>query len=166
MDFGNRVNTESIQENDYSPMPEGWYQAQIIEESEKTTARNGVQLVYTFSILGKYEGNQLSGYQGRRVWNGYNVVCPGSPKAEEIAYTEIARLAKACGLVNVRDSGELVTKICDIRLTVVQEPGYNPKNEIKAYRAPAGQAVPSFGAQPQTQPQSQQGAALPPWERK
>ena len=171
MDFGNRVPTD-IPTNDYSPMPEGWYQAQIVEEKEKTTANNGVQLIYTFNILGKVEGSNTSGYNGRKVWNGYNVVCPGSPKAEEIAYTEIARLAKACGVANVRNSSDLVTKICEIRLVISQDPGYQPRNEIKGYRSSTSQA-PVFGAPAPQAPAQQAPAAqptapgsVPPWERR
>ena len=147
-------------------MPDGWYQAQITEEREKPTSSNGVQLIYTFNILGRYEGTGLSGYAGRKVWGQYNVICPNSPKAEEIAYTEIARLAKACGLPNVRDSSELVTKICDIQLKTTQDAGYQPRNEIKGYRMSSAQA-PTFGAPVQQAPvQPAAPGSVPPWERK
>lgn len=165
MNFGNRI-PQNVQDNDYAPMPDGWYQAQITEEKEKPTAAGGVQLVYTFNILGRYEGTGISGYAGRKVWGSYNVICPNSPKAEEIAYTEIARLAKACGLPNVRDSSELVTKICDIQLKTTQDAGFQPRNEIKGYRASAAQA-PVFGAPTQQAPtQPTAPGSVPPWERK
>ena len=164
MDFGNRVPT-NVADNNYGPMPEGWYQAQIVEEKEKPTQANGVMLVYTFNILGKVEGNAISGYSGRKVWGQYNVICPGSPKAEEIAYTEIARLAQACGVVNVRNSSDLVTKICEIKLKISQDAGYEPRNEIRGYR-PSGSPAPTVFGQapaPAAAPQQSAPASTAPW---
>lgn len=163
MDFGNRVPTNVS--NDFGPLPEGWYQAQIVEEKEKTTNANGIMLIYTFNILGKVENNNLSGYSGRKVWGQYNVVCPTSQRAEEIAYTEIARLAQACGVQNVRNSSDLVTKICEIRLKISQDAGYEPRNEIAGYRASVTKP-PVFGApaaQPQAPQQPAPAAPTAPW---
>jgi len=166
MDFGNRVPT-NVQE-DYKPMPEGWYQAQIQKEEERGTSKGGTQLVYTFTILGQYINGQLTkSYANRNVWGSYNVICPGSPKAEEIAYTEIAKLGLACQLPNVRNSSDLLMKVCDIRLGISQDPGYDPRNEIKGYRACAAQAQPiTMGVAPNaapTGPAPTAGGVTPPW---
>lgn len=169
MDFGNKVPTNV--QDDYKPMPAGWYQAQIQKEEERGTSKGGTQLVYTFKILGQYVNGQLTpAYANRNVWGSYNVICPASPKAEEIAYTEIAKLGQACQLPNVRNSADLVMKTCDIRLDIVQDPGYEPKNEIRGYRACAAQPQPVIMGMPQTSsaaaPVSQQAPAsgiTPPW---
>lgn len=166
MNFGpNGIPTDNV-ENNYEPLPEGWYQAQITEESEKSTKTGGSQLVYTMNILGQYNGNQFtSAYANRKVFASFNMVCPGSPKAEEIARNEIAKLAKACGLTNIRESSELVLKCVDIRLGIRKDEGYDPKNEVKGFRssssAPA--KTPSAGTvQTPAGPQAPAGST-PPW---
>ena len=150
MNFG----TNGISTNDvptYEAMPAGWYQAQIEKEQERPTSSGGTQLVYVFNVLGQYQQDVLTpSYQNRKVFQGYNLFCPTSPKAEEIARKEIAKLGKAAGLENIRESSELVLKTVDIQLTVVQDAGYEPKNEIKNYRACKSAA--SFTQQPPVQP--------------
>ncbi len=169
MQFGqNGIPTDKV-DNNYGPLPEGWYQAQIISEKEQPTAKGGTLLTYEFNILGKYEGNQCSTtYANRKVWGSYNVVCPSSEKAEEIAMTEIARMGKACNIVNVRNSSDLVTKTMDIRLGIRQDAGYEPKNEIKGYRSCSSAPAPGMGMapaapQPTAGNAAPAGGVTPPW---
>ena len=164
MDFGNKI-PANVQ-NTYEPMPEGWYQAQIQKEEERGTSKGGTQLIYTFTILGQYVGNQLTkAYANRNVWGSYNVICPGSPKAEEIAYTEIAKLGMACQLPNVRNSSDLVLKTCDIKLGISQDPGYEARNEIKGYRTCAAPAQPmTMGSAPAAPAAPAPASGItPPW---
>jgi len=154
MVFGsNGIDTSKVEES-YSLLPDGWYQAQIQEEKEQATSKGGTLLVYTFAIVGKYDGDVFTAaYSGRKIWGSYNVVCPGSEKAEQIAMNEIAKMGKACGLINIRNSSDLLMKTLDIRLGTRQDPGYEPKNEIKGYRsstsaAPATPAQPTIGQAP------------------
>ncbi len=171
MIFGqNGIDTSKVDNGTFTPLSDGWYQAQIQEEKEQTTAKNGKVLIYTFSILGKYEGTAFTAaYAGRKVWGTYNVVCPGSERAEEIAMTEIARMGKAAGLPNVRNSSDLLMKIMDIRLVTEQDAGYEPKNKIKGYRASTSETTaapvtaPITGQQAPVAPSPAPAGSNPPW---
>lgn len=164
MNFGTNGIDTTKTEDSYAPMPSGWYQAQITSEKEQPTAKGGTLLIYEFTILGRYEGVQYSAnYANRKVWGSYNVVCPGSEKAEQIAMTEIAKMGKAAGLTNIRTSSELVGKLMDIRLDIRQDEGYEPKNEIKGYRSCTNAVAVPPSTPAQAAAPTPAAGVTPPW---
>ena len=111
----------------FEPLPEGWYGATVETESDEVSQAGNKMLKLTYSIHDN----------GRRVSAWYNT---GHPKenVQDIANKELARLADACGLVEVGVSSELVGRKCEIRLEI--DGSYN---RVKGYRALPRSAPPA-----------------------
>ena len=138
--------------SDMPPVPDGTYHAMVMGSEIKTTAKGGTMIVLEWHIIG-------DGYDGRRIWQNYNVVCPGSKKAEDIAKADMASACQAMGLDGYEDTDELHMQEIKIKVsTEAGSNGYPPKNRIDAYASaydkPAQVAEPS-------QPEGKQ----PPWAK-
>lgn len=141
------------------PVPDGTYHAMVMDSQIKTTAKGGTMIVLEWHIIG-------DGYDGRRIWQNYNIVCPGKEKAEKRAKADMASACQAMGLDDgYEDTDEMHMQ--EIKITVSTEPGsngYPPKNRIDAYAPaydkPAQVAEPSEPAQP-----SQPAGKQPPWAK-
>ena len=143
------------------PIPDGTYHAMVMDSEIKTTVKGGTMIVLEWQIIG-------DGHDGRRIWQNYNVVCPGSKKAEDIAKADMASACQAMGLDGYEDTDELHMQ--EIKIKVSTEPGsngYGPKNRIDAYASAydkpaqvAESAEPSQPAQPQ-----QPVGKKPPWAK-
>ena len=146
------------------PIPDGTYHAMVMDSEVKTTAKGGTMIVLEWHIVG-------DGYDGRRIWQNYNVVCPGKEKAENIAKADMASACEAMGLDGYEDTDELHMQ--EIKVTVSTEPakdGWPAKNKIDAYAPaydkPAQVAEPSEPAEPSQPAQPQQPVGKqPPWEK-
>jgi hypothetical protein len=143
------------------PIPDGTYHAMVMDSEIKTTAKGGTMIVLEWHIVG-------DGYDGRRIWQNYNVVCPGAEKAENIAKADMASACEAMGLDGYEDTDELHMQ--EIKVTVSTEPakdGWPAKNKIDAYASaydkPAQVAEPSEPSEP-AQP-SQPAGKQPPWAK-
>lgn len=144
--------------SDLPPVPDGTYHAIVMDSEIMTTAKGGTMIVLYWSIIG-------DGHDGRRIRQNYNVVCPGSKKAEDIAKADMASACQAMGLDGYEDTEELHMQ--EIKITVSTEPakdGWPAKNKIDAYAPaydkPAQVAEPSEPSQP-AQPAGKQ----PPWAK-
>ena len=144
--------------SDMPPVPDGTYHAMVMGSEIKTTAKGGTMIVLEWQIIG-------DGHDGRRIWQNYNVVCPGSKKAEDIAKADMASACQAMGLDGYEDTEELHMQ--EIKITVSTEPakdGWPAKNKIDAYAPaydkPAQVAEPSEPSRP-AQPAGKQ----PPWAK-
>ena len=140
------------------PIPDWTYHAMVMDSEIKTTAKGGTMIVLEWQIIG-------DGHDGRRIWQNYNVVCPGSKKAENIAKADMASACQAMGLDGYEDTDELHMQ--EIKITVSTEPGsngYGPKNRIDAYASaydkPAQVAQPSEPLEPE-----QPAGKKPPWAK-
>ena len=148
--------------SDLPPVPDGTYHAIVMDSEIKTTAKGGTMIVLYWSIIG-------DGHDGRRIRQNYNVVCPGSKKAEDIAKADMASACQAMGLDGYEDTEELHMQ--EIKIKVSTEPGsngYGPQNRIDAYAPaydkPAQVAEPSEPSQPAQPAQPQQPVGKkPPW---
>ena len=138
--------------SDMPPVPDGTYHAMVMGSEIKTTAKGGTMIVLEWQIIG-------DGPAGRRSWLNYNVVCPSSKKAEDIAKADMASACQAMGLDGYEDTDELHMQEIKIKVsTEAGSNGYPPKNRIDAYASaydkPAQVAEPS-------QPEGKQ----PPWAK-
>ena len=117
---------------DFSPLPPGWYPAEIeAAEIKDTKAEDGKYLKVTLSIIGEaYNGRN---YNGRKVFPTLNILNPSS-QAQEIGRRELADLARACEIAMLDDEDKLLGKQLEVRLTVKQDKGYEPDNKVKGYR--------------------------------
>ena len=154
--------TQVEPQESFDPIPAGEYHV-IIEDTEmKTTAAGtGEYLQITLSVL---DGQ----YAGRKLWDRLNLSNPNKT-AEEIAQRTLSAICHATGVLKPRDSAELHNKTLIAKVKVKQRPGYDPQNEIGAYKA-AGQTQvapvqPIQQSAPQPQPVQQAAGNVPPWQR-
>lgn len=111
----------------FEPIPEGWYEATITGADLKTTkAGNGQYISVRYDITGP---NQ----QGRVVFGNLNIRNPNI-KAEEIGRQQLSSLLLAIGLANLNDTDQLVGNNLQIKLIVRQQEGFDPANDVKAFR--------------------------------
>ncbi len=174
MNLGMTFNRNELPENDnnFEPIPAGWYQAQIEKAEVKATkAGNGSYMNVQYKILGPQ-------YAGRVVFGMITIQNPNST-AEEIGKKEMGSLMDACALVSVNNTDSFIGKTLTIKVKVKPATGqYEAGNDVSAWK-PAGQvqapAAPgpaaAFGgsvpapAVPQAPAQAQGPAAggAPPW---
>jgi hypothetical protein len=152
--IGNFDPTTVAPREDFSPIPSGEYQAQIVESDVKPTKRNdGHYAELTFELT-------AGEHKGRRVWARLNLDNP-NPKAVEIAQRELSAICHAIDwLKPVQDTQVLHYKPMTIRVDFVPA-GPNrdkPTNEIKAYKPAAG----GLGNAPSAATPAPSSAA-PPW---
>jgi hypothetical protein len=141
---------------DFAPLPDGWYSAHITAASLETTkAGTGQYIKVRYDITGP-------SHQGRGVLGNLNIRNP-NPKAEEIGRQQLGDLLRAIGLAKVSDTDQLVGSSCSIKLTTRQQEGYEPSNDIKAWKAVEGATMPRPAA---SAPAATTVAGSPPWARK
>ena len=118
----------SVPEQNYEPLPAGWYTV-MVETAEvvDTKARDGKRVKVEFLVT---DGE----HQGRKLFGGINVV-NASSKAQEIGLRELAEFSRACGLVTVRDTSEFVDKTLLVKVALRTDAGHETDNEIKGYKA-------------------------------
>ncbi len=167
--YGGGFDTSSVEAaSGFEPLAAGWYPVEIENaEIRDTKAGTGKYLKLELSVIGEQ-------HNGRKLWPNINLMNPNA-KAVEIGMRELAALGLACGLAAITDTDELLGKQIQARVKIKQEKGYDPDNEVTAYKplgsgqtaaAPSRLAAQPAQPQPAAQPGSNRaGAAMRPWER-
>ena len=122
--------------DDYSPIPEGTYDA-LIQGAEVKPTRDGTgkRLAVRLRITGP-------SHVGRVIFAGLNVV-NRSEKAQEIGRRQLAELLRAVGLPGERDMAKLVDTECRIAVVIRPEQnGYPASNDVKKFM-PSSNASPA-----------------------
>jgi hypothetical protein len=141
--------------NNYEPLPAGWYTATITQaELKDTKAGNGQYIKLRYDITGPTG-------QGRVVFGNLNIKNP-NPKAEEIGRQQLGDIMRAVGLAKVTDTDQLIGSQIGIKLDVKQDDQYGPSNEVKGFKSLSGSAAPVASAGAQAAP----AKAAPPWAKK
>jgi hypothetical protein len=132
-DFGYDFDPDSIPPSDrnFDPLPPGWYPMQIIE-SDVVDIAKGNMLKLTFEIT---DGPHAS----RKVWGQY-CIRHESEQAQSIAQRALADMFLATGTPPSRNSDDLHFKPFQGRLKITRSEGYDPKNEVTAYKPLNGAA--------------------------
>jgi len=144
-------------ENNFDPLPPGWYQGGIKSAELKTTKDgSGKYIAVRYDITGPT-------HSGRVVFGNINIRNK-SEKAEEIGRQQLGDLIRAIGLPTISDTDQLIGGNVSIKLAIREQEGYEPTNEIKAYKATDGSKAPAISA-PQAASASN-GKAAPPWAKK
>jgi len=166
--------------DDFSPIPPGEYRAEITESSiDPTKNGTGEMLKLTFRVL---DGQ----YAGRLLWDRLNIRNQ-NPIAQEIALRTLSSICHAVGRINVQDSAQLHGIPVFVKVAIKADAGYEPSNQIKAYKSAGAVAVPgastpahashgqgsaapgkpSFAtnAAPTSQPANVSRSDTPPWQR-
>lgn len=140
---------------DFEPVPSGEYLAMITDSLMKPTKNGaGAYLEVTLTI-------QDGPCKGRLVWDRLNLI-NRSNQAVEIAQRTLSSICHAINVMNVTDSAQLHNKPMRIRVSYVEQNGYQPKNEVKAYKSAKPQAAPVSTPQQQATPR-QAASSAPPW---
>ena len=118
------------------PVPAGDYVAIITDSQMRDTKNGGGQyLELTHQVI---EGE----YKGRLIWARLNIR-NASEKAQQIAQQQLSAICHAVGMRKaIQDSEELHNRPMAIRVAYLpgnDEKGWQPKNEIKAWKAIDGQ---------------------------
>lgn len=128
------LNTNDLPKGN-EPLPEGWYTATVTGTAVKPTkAGNGTILSVDYTVTGPTMA-------GRKVFGNFNIANP-NPEAQAIGLQQLGDLCRAVGFVGVlADSDALLNRSCEIKV-VTSKPrdGYEPRSEVKAWRALAGAA--------------------------
>jgi hypothetical protein len=149
-------NPDEFPSDDFDPVPDGWYPAQIIDSEIKDTASGGQML--------KLSGEITDGdFTGRLFWDNLNIV-NRSEVAQRIASQRLGKYCAAVGLGPIDDTEDLHNIPFMVKLVI--EPGegqYRDKNivkDVKPYEnaAPQRQAA-KAPAQPSRAASSEQPRA-------
>lgn len=126
--------------NHYEAIPAGDYEAMVTDSVMKPTKDGtGQYLELTLEI-------QSGQFQGRRLWDRLNLHNRNA-KAVEIAQRQLGQLAHATGILQVAESTQLHNRPIIAKVSVRQEPGRDPSNEVKGYKAIGNVGVaPAFQA--------------------
>ena len=136
-------------QSSFDPIPAGEYTAMITDSEMKPTKNGaGEYLQLVFDIC---DGE----HEGRKVFARLNLNNPNQT-AVEIAQRELSAICHAVGVLTPNDSSDLHDKPMTIKVKIRQSPGYDPQNEISAYKALGGSSG-SGAAKPK--------AGKKPWEK-
>ena len=146
--------------NDYEPsgdfevMPKGEYRLKAIEAEEKATnSGSGSYIAATFEVV------RPSEYNGRRVWQNFNVN-NSSEKAEKIGREQLVGWARACGKPNAGDTDELLEREFDCKLDIEKGTGgYSDKNKIASFLMPSAGNAPAPKSKPAPPPAAEESDA-------
>ncbi len=144
-------------------IPAGEYPAMVTASQMKATKDNNGE--YLELVLEIQDGE----FKGRRLWDRLNLNNRNS-QAVEIAQRQLSALCHAIGVMQVTDSEQLHHKPCTVKVSVRQEAGREPTNEVKGYKAltaPLGQTaafVPPT-ARPAAPAASAAGKPATPWAK-
>lgn len=143
-----------------APVPNDWYTAAIIASKvEPVKSGNGQALKLDFQIL---DGP----YKGRKIWPSLNIQHTNA-QTQAIAQAELSAICHATGVMQLNNSAQLHNIPMRIRTIIVEQKGYDPKNEIKEYKKLEGATsiVPAAAAAtPAVAPT--QAANVPAWAAK
>jgi hypothetical protein len=152
------VDSLPVGNNNFEPLPEGWYNAAITgAEIKATKAGDGKYIACKYTITGP-------SHQGRVVFGNLNIK-NASTKAEEIGRQQLGEIMRAIGLAKVSDTDQLIGGNLSIKLSM--KTGEYAGNEVKAFRAlngaaPAPSSILSTPSSVKTAP----AKAAPPWAKK
>ncbi len=155
--------------NNYDPLPAGWYTANITQAELKTTnAGDGQYIKLRYDITGPT-------HQGRVVFGNLNIK-NASAKAEEIGRQQLGSIMRAIGLSRVEDTDQLIGGSLQVKLEIKDKrtdektgKTYEASNEVKDFKAVNGGAAPGFTAAPAAAAPAASSApakAAPPWQKK
>jgi hypothetical protein len=138
-------------ENNFEPLPAGWYQVKVSgAELKNTKAGNGQYIAVRYDVLGPT-------HQGRVVFGNINVHNP-NPEAERIGREQLGNLMRAIGLTEVSDTDQLIGGQCEVKLSVRKSEEYGDSNDTKAWKSSKGSVAPAAT-------QSAPAAAKAPWQK-
>jgi len=155
----------------FEALPAGWYTA-IVDESAVKAAKSNTPTTPAFYMKVRFSVMSPEQFKGRKVFANITLRNPNS-QAEKIGIRELSALGHAAGVMNIKDSSDILNKVVQIKATVKNSDGFGVQNEVKGYKAPenaanTGQPAAAPAAPTANAPAATQAApaSLPPWKRK
>ena len=150
------INSLPEQQNDFTPLPEGWYNAVINKaEIRDTKDKTGQYVAVRYDVTGPT-------HQGRVVFGNINIKNK-STAAEEIGRQALGSIMRAIGLSRVDDTDQLIGGALQIKVSIRTQEGYEPTNDVRGYKAIEGASMPKVAV---PAPAQEDGKAAPPWAKK
>ena len=152
-------NAEEVPPQDsLDPLPAGWYQVIITDSEMKPTKRgDGEYLQLELTIT---EGE----HSGRKLWDRLNLNKPNHT-AVDIAQRAQSSIWHAVGNLTPNDSAELHDIPIEAKVSVKPgSDGFDPRNEVKGYRAIGEAATTPATTAPRTA--AKPAGSAPPWRQK
>jgi len=154
--LGQSFNTNEIpqSENNFEPLPIGWYTCVIGSADLKDTkAGTGEYIAVRYNVTGPT-------HEGRVIFSNLNIRNP-NPKAQEIGIQQLGELMRAIGLASVEDTDQLIGGQLEIKVKIREASGgYDASNDVSGFKAMKGGVAPvasSTTAAPAT--------GTPPWAK-
>jgi hypothetical protein len=152
------VNDLPEQQNDFSPLPEGWYTAFIKgAELRDTKDKTGQYIAIRYDIVGPT-------HQGRVVFGNINIKNK-STAAEEIGRQALGSIMRAIGLSRVENTDQLIGNNLQIKLSIRTQEGYEPTNDVRQFKAVEGGNLPPLSIVA-SNPSPTGSTVTPPWAKK
>lgn len=152
-DFSRRA--DELPAQDFDPIPEGKYTAEITgAEVKPTKDGTGQYINLKFSVTGPT-------HAGRVVFSIVNIQNKNQ-QAEEIGLRQLKELRTACGIASLRDTDELLGKMVRIKVKIQKSEQYGDKNTVAGFESVSGGTMPT--GTPASQPAA--SSSTPPWARK
>lgn len=130
------VNNLPQSTNNFDPLPEGWYEVSIADaEIKQTKAGTGSYIKIRYDVIGPT-------HQGRVVFGNLNIRNQ-NPKAEEIGRQQLGELMRAVGVGKLTDTDQLIGCSLKIKLKIRHQDGYEPSNDVSAFKAIEGGIPPA-----------------------
>jgi len=155
LDFEYNVDELPVGSGEFTVLPDGWYSATITKADIKATKNGTGQFIAVrYDITGPT-------HEGRIVFGNINIK-NASSVAENIGRQQLGEIMRAVGLAKVNDTDELLGASLLIKLATRKQEGYEPTNEIKAFKSLDGAELPTPAAKA-TQPEVTKAKA--PWAK-
>lgn len=139
------ININDLPEGqNFEPLPEGWYTAEIKKAELKATGSGGQMIAVDYKIDGPTHAGRLVNFQNINIKNA-------NPTAEEIGKGQLRLIMGAIGLATIQDTDQLVGHRLQIKLAIKPagkymkdgiEKSYDAGNEVKGFKAIEGGAPP------------------------
>jgi len=123
-------------EDNFEPLPKGWYRVYVsASEKKETNAGDGAYIKLELTVD---DGD----YQGRRVWHNLNL-WNKNQVAVDIAARQLSQLVRACGMVAVEDTEQLHSIPVMAKIAISPAKGdYDASNDVKGYKPCEEEAKP------------------------
>jgi len=156
--MGSNLNFDATQHQPATPnepLPNAWYRMHVVESEVKPTADGqGRYLELVFEALDEP-------VKGRKAWDRLNLQ-NANVQTVRIAEGQLSALCHAAGVLRLTHSSQLHHIPVMVKLIIKQQPGYDPKNEVRGYKSVNAAAVMAAGAGAAASPFPPNGAAPAP----
>tara|TARA_B110000902_G_scaffold234155_1_gene278514 strand:+ start:11 stop:382 length:372 start_codon:yes stop_codon:yes gene_type:complete len=118
-----------LEENNFEPIPAGWYEVSISStQLKQTKTGTGEFIALHYNVLGP-------AYKGRVIFGKLNIRNP-NPKTQDIGIQQLGELMRAIGLASVEDTDQLIGGHLEVKVHISEASGgCDFSNYVSGFRA-------------------------------